>query len=120
MLRNLTYRYSFVLIALSGAMTVGCSDEDDVVLPDGQVIEFDDLDYDDDDVISTAEWSAFYPTWDLDGNGIIASSEWALPSFAQVDAGRDGYIDPSEYALAFAYLDANDDGVLDDDELLLD
>jgi Ca2+-binding EF-hand superfamily protein len=115
--RNLALFQTLALVLLS----TGCSDdEDDVVLPDGQVV-FADLDDNDDGLISVAEYNGYFSDWDVNDDGLIDPYEWSVQTvFTTIDTNGDGYIDNAEYVASFAALDANGDGYLDANELLFD
>lgn len=120
MLHNFVRICSCSILLLTGLAFAGCDgdDDDNVVLPNGTVVSFADLDTNGDGLVSLAEWTGYYGSWDLNGDGLIAASEWGLQyPFASLDTSGDGYLDAAEYAAAFGVLDANDDGFLDPGEL---
>jgi Ca2+-binding EF-hand superfamily protein len=121
MLQNFARICSCSILLLSGVAFVGCDDSDDVVLPNGEVVNFADLDTNGDGLISAAEYNAYFGSWDINGDGLISSSEWGLQyPFASLDTNGDGYLDAAEYAASFGLLDLNNDGFLDSGELLFE
>src|SRR4051812_43669110 len=89
------YRLAFATLMLGGTV-VGCDDDDseDVVLPNGEVVNFNDLDDDGNGVVSSTEWAAAFGDWDVNNDGEIESNEWG-----GIGAGLGAY-------------DTNGDGVL--------
>jgi hypothetical protein len=98
-------------------LACGDDDEDAVILDDG-VVEFDDFDFDDDGFISTAEWNDMIDTWDVDGDGVLDEDEFLMDdgSFDDFDGDSDAFVTSTEWDDAFAGMDLDDDGAIDDAE----
>ncbi len=119
---NTKFFRALITAVLGSALLFGCDDDDeDVVLPDGEVVSFDDVDVDGDGFIDIDEWNAYYNTWDVDNDGDIEEAEWVLATpFDTVDVDGDGIIDEDEYEDAFVLLDDDNDDQLGVDEVLFD
>ncbi len=107
-----------------GLSAAACSDEEDDIddLDDiGDVIDdrIDDLDLDDDFVISANEWSTGFSIWDEDGNLILTTGEFQFngAAFDAADVNNDGYVTDDEWEELLDDWDIDDDDVLEEFEL---
>jgi len=77
---------------------------------------FNDLDQDDDGVISPSEWEEGFDMIDRDDSGFISEDEWDNPNFDDLDQDDDGLISRDEWAEGFDEIDEDDDGLISEKE----
>jgi hypothetical protein len=99
-------------LALTGLLATGCDDDDDIEdIVDERI---DELDLDDDLVVTRAEWAGAFVVWDDDGDRVLVFNEFRFNGggFDIADLNNDGFVTEDEWE---DLLDAWD---VDDDELL--
>lgn len=77
---------------------------------------FNDLDQDEDGLISPNEWEEGFDMIDSDNSGFISDDEWDNPNFDDLDQDDDGLISRDEWSDGFDEIDDNDDGLISEDE----
>ena len=77
---------------------------------------FNDIDQDDDGLISPSEWEEGFDMIDRDDSGFISEDEWDNPNFDDVDQNDDGLISRDEWAKGFDEIDGDDSGFISEDE----
>jgi hypothetical protein len=91
---------------------VGCSDDDDLA----DVIDerIDDLDIDDDLVVTRNEWNGGFIIFDLDNDRVLTTTEFRFNGnmFTLADVNADGFVTEDEWE------DVLDDLDIDGDDLL--
>jgi len=111
-------------LALAASLTVACSSEEDDIddLDDiGDVIDdrIDDLDLDDDSVVSQNEWGSGFIVWDENGDQILVTGEFQFNgvAFDAADVNNDGYVTEDEWDDLMDDWDVDADDVLEEFEL---
>lgn len=77
---------------------------------------FNDIDQDDDGLISPIEWEEGFDMIDSDNSGFISEDEWDNPNFDDLDQDDDGLISRDEWSEGFDEIDDNDDGFISEVE----
>lgn len=77
---------------------------------------FNDLDQDNDGLISPSEWEEGFDMIDSDNSGFISDDEWDNPNFDDVDQNNDGLISRDEWSEGFDEIDEDDDGLISEEE----
>lgn len=77
---------------------------------------FNDMDEDNDGLISPDEWEEGFDMVDSDNSGFISEEEWDNANFDDLDEDDDGVISRAEWERGFDELDEDDDGYLSEDE----
>lgn len=77
---------------------------------------FNDLDQDNDGLISPSEWEDGFDMIDSDNSGFISDDEWDNPNFDDLDQNDDGLISRDEWSEGFDEIDQNDDGLISENE----
>jgi hypothetical protein len=100
-------------LALTGTVLTACDDDPDD-LEDVVDERIDELDIDDDFVVTRDEWSNAFFIWDDDQDLVIVSDEFRFNGngFELADANNDGFVTDDEWE------DLMDAWDIDDDELL--
>ena len=101
-----------LMAMLAGSACGDDEDEFDVVVLDPPA---DEIDTDDDLVVSVSEWDATFAVWDVNGDGKLNDVEFLFndAAFIDVDVDANDRISAAEWTETFAFWDLDVDGFLD-------
>ena len=103
-------------LALMGSLLNACDDDDDLedVIDD----RIDDLDLDDDLVVTRVEWADAFLVWDDDNDLVISFNEFRFNGggFELADLNNDGFVTDDEWDDLMDLWDIDDDAVLEEFE----
>jgi hypothetical protein len=109
-----TRLFGIMALALTGALLTACDDDDGVddVIDD----RIDELDLDDDFVVTRAEWSNAFVIWDGNDDLLIASNEFRFNGggFDVADVNNDGYVTDDEWEDLMDVLDVDDNEFIEE------
>jgi hypothetical protein len=106
-----------VALACTAGLTVGCDDDDDD-LEDVIDERIDDLDLDDDFVVTRSEWNNAFIVFDTDDDRVLVLDEFRFngAAFDLADFNNDGFVTEDEWDDFLDEVDENHDDVLDEIE----
>ena len=109
-----TRLFGLMAVVLTGLLASACDDDEPDDLEDVIDARIDELDLDDDFVVSRDEWNNAFIVWDEDGNQAMVVGEFRFngAGFEAADTNNDGLVTDDEWE------ELLDDWDLDDDDLL--
>ncbi|HEY5924926.1 MAG TPA: hypothetical protein VIV11_24765 [Kofleriaceae bacterium] len=110
-----TRLFGIMALALTGALFTACDDDDEFV--DDVIDErIDELDLDDDLLVTRVEWADAFLVWDGDNDLLIGVNEFRFNGggFELADVNNDGYVTDEEWDDLMDVWDIDDDAVLEE------
>lgn len=101
------------LVLMGGLVTACDDDDDDLLVVDDRV---DDLDLDDDAIVTRAEWDDAFLVWDVNGDGVLSPGEFRFNGggFEMADIDADGFVSEVEWDALLDEWDLDASGDLDE------
>ena len=114
-----TRLFAVMLLCFAGGLAqTACSDDDDD-LEDIIDDRLDDLDIDDDLVVTRTEWNNGFVAFDDDNDSVLVVSEFRFNGalFDLADLNNDGYVTEGEWNDVLDDIDTSNNGEIEESEL---
>jgi hypothetical protein len=110
--------FGIMALALTGLLASACGDDDPDDLEDVVDERIDELDLDDDFVVTRDEWNNAFVVWDEDGNQQMVVGEFRFNGngFETADVNNDGFVTDDEWEDLLDAWDIDGDDVLEEFE----